>query len=277
MARAPSDFLDGVLWQCDRTRSAEARASLRAVAWSRGLLLGRECLLSPARDILSASEAAKEALSASLWRCRVCGKQFLTEEFLDRHLARRHPQLRLSGDLCLARLCGRLVPCVPRAHPPIAPVSSARVLAQTAPVAVAGEEWGRQMPVPDPDPCRSRAAASAARAACRSVVRECTRIDRPARFATRMRELRATLDKRLCDAALAVECTPVDERWRKFGPLAERGGETSSVNTFGWVVVAVMFAVLVLRVMGVAHTRAGESDPKRKRKRSARRASKVCD
>lgn len=272
MARAPAEFLDSVLWGCDRTRSAEARAALRAVAWSRGLLLGRECVLSPMRDILSASEAAKEAVSASLWRCRVCGKLFLSEEFLDRHLARRHPRLREKGDLCLARLCGRLVPCVPRGQTITPPISSARVLARPAPVVVEGDARGRMM-VPDPDPCRSRSAARAAKAACRSVVRECTRLDGPARFAGRLRELRATLDKRLCDAALAVECTPPRDRWHRFGPYAQRAGDASAVNLLGWVVVAAMFVVLVLRVAGVASARAGGP----KGKRAVRRRGKVCD
>ncbi len=38
-------------------------------------------------------EAAKEELAEGRWRCRQCGKRFLGEAFLDRHLAHRHPHL----------------------------------------------------------------------------------------------------------------------------------------------------------------------------------------
>lgn len=41
-------------------------------------------------------EGAKEALAGGRWRCRLEGKAFLSEAFIDAHMAHRHPHLELA-------------------------------------------------------------------------------------------------------------------------------------------------------------------------------------
>jgi hypothetical protein len=59
--------------------------------------LPEDCPLSRTADRFWWQEAAKEAQAQGLWRCRLCGKQFISEEHLDRHLGSRHADLEMHN------------------------------------------------------------------------------------------------------------------------------------------------------------------------------------
>ena len=95
---------------CSRSRSRVARALIK----SRGLVprqgvfgggLPDACPL--VHDVFGAHEAAKKAVRHNVWRCRFCGKSFVSEAWLDNHLALRHADSLPSNGTayCLGDLC----------------------------------------------------------------------------------------------------------------------------------------------------------------------------
>lgn len=108
-----------ILHDCDRTRSQEARRALQKLVWqplqSHNIQLrDPSCPLSPHVDILSLQQSSKTFLHGGIWQCKICGKMFSSEHYLDMHQARRHADMRyMNGTLCLADLCDIYVPCIP--------------------------------------------------------------------------------------------------------------------------------------------------------------------
>lgn len=202
------------LQRCDRARSSIARAALRAIVWERNIPLqgGADCVLSPLADILRVQEAGKQRLSASLWRCRLCGKRFLSERFLDRHQARRHSHVRAdNGFLCLADLCGVVVPC-PRVR------DSTGELPRAA------------------SPCGDARERRARRAACVHAILKCLGGRNEA-----LGHYRKYLEVGLCDAALRAECRRGGGHHRVLG----RSKTEALVGALGWFAVGAVIGIAI--------------------------------
>ena len=112
---------------CSRSRSRVARALIK----SRGLVPRHEffggglpdaCPL--VHDVFGAHEAAKKAVRHNVWRCKFCGKSFVSEAWLDNHLALKHADSLPSNGTayCLGDLCDVLdcaaAPRLARTRPP---------------------------------------------------------------------------------------------------------------------------------------------------------------
>ncbi len=198
------------LERCDRTRSAVARGALADAVWRHGdrVALRHDCVLGAGADVLRGAQRAKRRLATSLWRCELCGKTFESEHFLDKHLARRHPATHDGGAVCLADLCGVVVPC-PRAHDP--PVSTALLRGEQRP----------QYAPNSASPCVHKREYETRRNTCVRVIQNCVMPNHDPDG-----QVRRYLETRLCDAALAVECgrpVPKHEKLRSGG-----GGVTNA-------------------------------------------------
>ena len=96
---------------CSRSRSRVARALIR----QRGLVPrgGRDsalpagCPLRRDVDLFADQEDHKKAVRHNVWRCRFCGKAFVSEAWLDAHMARSHGDTLTSNATayCLGDLC----------------------------------------------------------------------------------------------------------------------------------------------------------------------------
>jgi hypothetical protein len=49
------------------------------------------CPISKERDMFGDQEDKKLEETPSKWQCEYCGKQFFTENYLDKHMDNRHP------------------------------------------------------------------------------------------------------------------------------------------------------------------------------------------
>lgn len=181
MTNLPDALLRHTLERCDRTASAAARRSLQSIVWRYKIPLLRDCMFHPMSDVLAAQELSKEKLAASLWMCTLCGKQFISEYFLNMHHVNRHPIVHSGGTVCLADLCGIVVPCPPSSDPPVPD----------------NHHYNNS----NVSPCTSEAERSHRHAACMRTVRAC--YDYPQHGNP---DIFAYLQSRLCDAAYAVEC-----------------------------------------------------------------------
>ena len=94
---------------CDRAATREAREVARAVlatARRQSVEVLPECALSAEHDLLLPHEEHKTKVTATQWRCGYCSKLFSSEEYLDRHLERRHDDtLNHTHGLCLGEMC----------------------------------------------------------------------------------------------------------------------------------------------------------------------------
>ena len=91
---------------CSRELSRIARGLVKDVD------LPLSCPLHPERDGLLYHERQKKVIRSNAWRCRLCGKTFVSEMYLDQHLDRKHGDDRGNvtdpeclGDHCLALDC----------------------------------------------------------------------------------------------------------------------------------------------------------------------------
>lgn len=67
-----------------------------------------ECLLRPEHDLYFDHEVHKKAMRWNLWRCRYCGKRFVSELYLDKHLDLKHESLLNRTLFCPGELCDAL-------------------------------------------------------------------------------------------------------------------------------------------------------------------------
>eukprot|EP00300_Choanocystis_sp_HF-7_P011147 c17326_g1_i3.p1 GENE.c17326_g1_i3~~c17326_g1_i3.p1 ORF type:complete len:290 (+),score=62.88 c17326_g1_i3:118-870(+) len=95
---------------CSREKSRKVRSIIREYILKevekREYELPDSCELDPENDMQLPQEEEKHFVSVREWRCGKCGKRFKSEEFLDKHLYRKHKDM-VSEDrtVCLADLC----------------------------------------------------------------------------------------------------------------------------------------------------------------------------
>lgn len=102
--------------KCARRASREARKRLESHVlspierWKLDVASPHACAWHPQRDYLADHEMVKSRVHSQEWHCKLCGKRFRSEHFLDLHLDRRHshelPQPSDTPDaVCLADFC----------------------------------------------------------------------------------------------------------------------------------------------------------------------------
>jgi hypothetical protein len=250
MTFAESD--NSLLDACDRTRSTEARASLQRILWyplkHRGIFLGPSCSLSADADILRAQEEAKVKLKETHWRCALCGKEFISEHFLDKHLARKHASVHHVGNstsrICFENLCGIAVPCAPLSEQVVPPVSSL-ILRDTSKARRIQEATARE----DAHDraklslCADRAEIVEQRHRCSNIIQKCIT---PAVMGSSAEAVveRARLQKLLCVDSRDVECMSYSDRF-EWGQRASDDSALSARHTVGWLLLFVLGVVFV--------------------------------
>lgn len=241
------EIAEHILIHCDRTRSKEARFALERLLWeplrSHQMQLASDCVLSPENDILRAQETQKHLMHDGLWQCSLCRKIFRTEHYLDKHLARKHSELRNStGTSCLSDLCGVLVPCVPLTPRALPPVSTILLLRQDSGQPIA--EGAKAKPY-----CNNRRLRRNRVHACEEVIRHCLHdhVSFHSGFSShgKLDDFREDL----CERAIDIECVARDDVWSRFGPpdRALRPGKKRSLPwNLGWTILLllVMFVVI---------------------------------
>lgn len=95
---------------CSRARSREARQiveeRLIAKAQTYGVQVDPKCKLHPHTDMLREHEANKSTLASTQWKCKICGKIFRSEGYLDLHMDRKHMDtVPAEANICLADFC----------------------------------------------------------------------------------------------------------------------------------------------------------------------------
>ena len=93
--------------------SRELSRIARGLAKERGgSSLPPACPLRSERDLLAFQEKQKKAVRSNFWRCKLCGKTFVSEFYLDLHFDRKHEDTLSNatdavclGDYCLALDC----------------------------------------------------------------------------------------------------------------------------------------------------------------------------
>jgi len=65
------------------------------------------CPLAPENDVLRLMEENKKEIRRRKWECKICGKQFEAEMYLDKHFVNRHVHTHTpeNATQCLASLC----------------------------------------------------------------------------------------------------------------------------------------------------------------------------
>ncbi|KAL5279390.1 hypothetical protein ACFFRR_003786 [Megaselia abdita] len=66
-----------------------------------------ECPLHPLRDIFGPRQDAKKRHRPTQWTCKLCGKSFYQEKFVDNHFDARHKHLinKAEDSVCLSEFC----------------------------------------------------------------------------------------------------------------------------------------------------------------------------
>ena len=94
---------------CDRAASREARriakTDILEAAQRQNVPLLASCPLHPDNDRVRSHETHKKKIAPNQWRCGVCDKIFSSEEYLDRHMERRHADMLTNDTLCLGDYC----------------------------------------------------------------------------------------------------------------------------------------------------------------------------
>lgn len=247
------DVAVDILHHCDRTRSKEARLALDKLVWGPlqkdGLQVSRDCVLSPRRDILTAQEAAKTETNGATWKCLLCSKVFRNEHYIDKHLARKHAEVRHKGtSVCLADLCGSLIPCLPQSAKPLPPVSSALVSLT---------DEGQPTPLPEiKDYCKDKAQRRRRVVACTETYKECllhTVQNVPNKILRRHTE---RLRWEVCERAVKVDCITRERLWEKVGSPDEF---LTTGSQSGLLFLMCCFTVFILTIASICvSTRRGQ-------------------
>lgn len=236
------DVAVDILHHCDRTRSKEARLALEILVWGPlrkdGIQLSPHCMLSPHREILTSQESAKTETNGATWKCLLCSKVFRNEHYLDKHLARKHAEVRDNGtSVCLADLCGSLIPCLPQSAEPLPPVSSA-LLSLT--------DEGQPTPSPETkDYCRDKVQRRRRVVACTETYKECllhTIKQVPNRI---RRQHTERLRWEVCEKAVKADCIPREQIWEKVGSPNEFL-KTSSHSGFLFVLCCLVTVIVTI-------------------------------
>lgn len=203
-----NDTATHVLRHCDRTRSSEARHALQSELWtpllSHGIHLTSSCILAPANDVLLLQELSKTHPNSQLWQCSLCSKLFRSEHFLDRHLSRKHPDLRpQSASVCLADLCSSIVPCLPTTTSSQGPVSTALLSATESYTKARSPKPQHLRPI-----CHDLAARRRLERACDHVISDCLHSAIHSETPASLQKHFVRLSERLCRRVVDVECAP---------------------------------------------------------------------
>jgi hypothetical protein len=94
--------------QCDRENSRKVRSFINKEILSRldVAKLSDTCILHPSLDMFERQEQKKEMDGRREWKCSYCGKKFVNEFYLDRHMSNKHDdKLSPNATVCLADLC----------------------------------------------------------------------------------------------------------------------------------------------------------------------------
>lgn len=260
MSGAITDSPDPLLESCERIRSREARASLDRLVWrplrSRGLGLSPYCPLASENDILRAQEDAKLRLSDRHWKCRLCGKNFVAEQYLDKHLARRHPWHRFkdesSHQVCFADFCGVAVPCFPLSNDRFLPISTA-ALKGMSPSPTYFEDNRPESALFPVDLahyhahdkfCNDSVERAARKHGCLHIIHQCITIQEVS-CESDLVAIQTKLYHALCDDAQRIECLPRVER-RQILLDIEADSEFSIRHFLGWVLLAALILLLAI-------------------------------
>lgn len=199
----PPSIVTDILRHCDRTRSQEARYALNRLLWEPlrrlGITLSSHCVVGRSKDILLEQEAVKLRLENDLWQCEICKKIFRSEHFLDKHLARKHSDVRRNGTevTCLADMCGVLTPCMPLTREPLPMVSTVIVEVE--------DEGGERKEAEEVrrDFCENKMLRRRRVEACVGIYRDCLRGQVGWNGSVLKR-----IKRDLCELGVRVECVP---------------------------------------------------------------------
>lgn len=269
------DVAHDILIHCDRTRSKEARNALEKLVWAplrkSGIHLTSKCLLAPENEVLNAQESYKFQRNDALWQCKLCDKIFKTEHFLDKHLARKHAEVRHDyGSACFADLCGAIVPCVPVSENVLPPVSS-------VPLDIAGKNVAQPVlsrhPYCDNEVLRRRRVN-----ACVARIRHCVdHSEGTALYITkRMQVIR--MRSEVCERAVNVECVPREEVWSTFGrpsDVLQTGPPVSLTFYVGVIVFALSVMIALALTIGNRWTSSGRRSSRRQGSRRLKRRKQL--
>lgn len=247
-----------LLETCDRTRSKEARQALKRILWDsaewRNLALPKDCPLTPSADVLLWQERTKKPISSSHWRCGLCGKNFRSEFYLDKHLARKHAtagseehaSIDSENTMCLADLCGISVPCLPTGKHALPSVSTVLVRREDESVAdgMPSKRSSEDTTSSLPRICTDSVEQLAARHACSAAIERCVTLDATSSESDLVR-VRTSLHGALCDDAHDVECATWAEKvtWRSYILSDE---EISTRHTLGWIALLLICVVYTI-------------------------------
>jgi hypothetical protein len=233
---------------CDRTRSKFARVSLQRILWgplqNRGIKLESSCPLSAEADVLRAQEEGKHQLRQAHWQCALCGKEFRSEHFLDKHLCRKHAMLHYvdesAASTCFANLCGVAVPCPPLSDEIVPPVSSSFILdpRQGSRVGDSHSAEARALL------CTDHAEVLEQRHRCSNMIRKCITPLVMGSEANAIQE-QARLQKLLCMDSKDVECMSHRDRFR-WGQKSSSEPELILRHALGWLLLFILAIVFVL-------------------------------
>lgn len=212
-----SSVAEHILLHCDRTRSKEARYSLDRFLWEplkwQQMRLSPECLLAPQNDILRAQEAQKLLMPDGLWKCSLCGKIFRSEHYHDKHLARKHSNMRYdTGTSCLADFCGTLVPCAPLTPHALPSVSTILLLRQDKGLSPSDEIRGKEH-------CSNQRIQRNRVHACEEAIRRCLPDHVSFHTGFSSHGKLSGFREDLCERAVEIDCVPREEVWSHFGSL----------------------------------------------------------
>lgn len=266
------DIADDILLHCDRTRSAEARFALERLVWkpmqANGLGFTSDCLLLRKNDILYAQESSKFRRGDGLWVCQLCMKVFINEHFLDKHFSRKHAVLRRdNGTVCLADLCGVIIPCLPL-YGKLWPTVASKVQSSVRDAGALSEQAIR------PEICNDTVLRKRQIASCVEVIRHCLATPNNLRLGYSTERALKRLRRDLCERAIDVGCVPRENVWDIFGRPERylQPGTDSPVAYFSFV--ALTFLLLCVGSWAFRRLRMKERHERnrsRRRKRSRAR------
>ncbi|KAJ8901715.1 hypothetical protein NDN08_003921 [Rhodosorus marinus] len=208
--------------ECDRELAQRAREEVRKSilpVLGKIELLPPGCPLREERDSLLEQERSKVRLGSSLWKCGLCGKQFKSSWYLDKHLELRHTDYRApEARFCYADLCGTLVTC---GRPTEVRLSGGKATPQN---------------LNEPSWCKRPQERDARTVICKSIIRECSKSP----------SISAMLEGQICDSVAYKHCSEL-RSWRRPSASGNRRTHAESVrNAFGIVAFCSLLFLLVL-------------------------------